>query len=596
MHDLIQTGQNLILIHEMKTSSGILSIIVIFVVVAGIVCTSCNVSDRGETLSPELERLMTRLDSMLERSSEYTEQKERRIAKLRSSFENTGSLERRYWIASDIYDEYRAYDSDSAHVWIERCIDIARKIGRNDLVRDMELNGIYIYSATGMLEDAAVRIRAFNLDSATDVQLLKLCERMIFLGNHRKQYIGEYRNYKERFVLKADSLLDVMIPKMKPDNPDYCWMLGWYSDRSIEMAKEVFPQIDSIVAAENEDNPSYAKDTWMLARLYRRLGNEEGRIKYLALSAMADVKNSNKEIASLEELGKVMLENGNLERANRYINRCIECANDYGSRVRLAALAKAQDQTLSEIHRRLEQQSRTNRVFIAVLGILIVILCLCVVYIIRRNRLLSRSRAEVTKANRELNNQVEELKLMHEQLNASKAELTAAYDKLRVTAKELSDVNDAKEEYIANIFGLCSNYITKLEDFRSRILSLLKERKFEDAMRIIRSPELSYDEVKELYANFDKVFLQIYADFVDDFNTLLRPEERIELKNPGQLTTELRIYALVRLGLNDSMKIARFLHCSVQTVYNARQRTRNKAIVAKEEFAARVQALGKPSF
>lgn len=419
---------------------------------------------------------------------------------------------------------------------------------------------------------------------------------MIFLRNHRNQYLGEFKKDKEQLEIRTDSLLDVMIPRLTKDNPDYCWLMGWYSERSLDIAKNVFPEIDSLVAAENENNPTYAKDAWMLARLNRRLGNEEGSIRHLAYSAMADAKNSFKEIASLEELGKIMIEKGNFERANKYINKCIEYANDYGSRVRLAALAKAQDKTLTEIHRRLERQSNENRLFIHILVVLVVILCIGAFYIIRRNRLLSHSRQEVSDVNRELNKQVDELKRMHEQLNASKAELTAAYDKLRATAKELSDVNDAKEEYIANIFGLCSNYITKLEDFRSRILSLLKERKFEDAMRIVRSPELSYDEVKELYANFDKVFLQIYSDFVEDFNTLLRPEERIELKNPGQLTTELRIYALVRLGLNDSMKIAKFLHCSVQTVYNARQRTRNKAIVAKDEFAARVQALGKPSF
>lgn len=579
----------------MKTCSYIYSL-VLFFAAAGQLFSSCAGHDSHEELSPELELLMVRLDSVLEKAPEYTAQKEERIAKLRLSFENTGNPERRYWIASDIFDEYRAYDSDSAHAWIDRCIDIAGRIGRSDLVRDMELNDIYIYSATGMLDEAASRIKAFDIDSATDMQRLKLCERMIFLRNHRNQYLGEFKKGKEQLEIRTDSLLDVMIPRLTKDNPDYCWLMGWYSERSLDIAKNVFPEIDSLVAAENENNPTYAKDAWMLARLNRRLGNEEGSIRYLAYSAMADAKNSFKEIASLEELGKIMIEKGNFERANKYINKCIEYANDYGSRVRLAALAKAQDKTLTEIHRRLERQSNENRLFIHILVVLVVILCIGVFYIIRRNRLLSRSRQEVSDVNRELNKQVDELKRMHEQLNASKAELTAAYDKLRATAKELSDVNDAKEEYIANIFGLCSNYITKLEDFRSRILSLLKERKFEDAMRIVRSPELSYDEVKELYANFDRVFLQIYSDFVEDFNTLLRPEERIELKNPGQLTTELRIYALVRLGLNDSMKIAKFLHCSVQTVYNARQRTRNKAIVAKDEFAARVQALGKPSF
>ena len=117
--------------------------------------------------------------------------------------------------------------------------------------------------------------------------------------------------------------------------------------------------------------------------------------------------------------------------------------------------------------------------------------------------------------------------------------------------------------------------------------------KLPELREMTKNPELSHTELKELYANFDRIFLQIYPDFVKDFNTLLKPDEQIVLKRGEILNTELRIYALVRLGLNDSVKISRFLHCSVQTVYNTRQRIRNKAIIPKEDFAAAVQSLGR---
>lgn len=125
---------------------------------------------------------------------------------------------------------------------------------------------------------------------------------------------------------------------------------------------------------------------------------------------------------------------------------------------------------------------------------------------------------------------------------------------------------------------------------------MIVARRFDDVSRLTKSPDLPQNEVKELYANFDRIFLQIYPDFVTDFNALLRPEERISLKHGESLNTELRIYALVRLGLDDSVKIAQFLHISVQTVYNTRLKTRNKAIVPKEQFADTVRSLGKPDF
>ena len=112
---------------------------------------------------------------------------------------------------------------------------------------------------------------------------------------------------------------------------------------------------------------------------------------------------------------------------------------------------------------------------------------------------------------------------------------------------------------------------------------------------LTKSPELSHGEIKELYSNFDQIFLRVYPNFVEDFNSLLRPEERISIKKGELLNTELRIYAFVRLGINDSVKISKFLHCSVQTVYNTRQRVRNKSDIPNEKFASVVRALGKPS-
>ncbi|MDE6526320.1 MAG: transcriptional regulator, partial [Muribaculaceae bacterium] len=170
------------------------------------------------------------------------------------------------------------------------------------------------------------------------------------------------------------------------------------------------------------------------------------------------------------------------------------------------------------------------------------------------------------------------------------------YDSVRQSASSLSERNEAKERYIANIFTICSDYISKLDDFRKNIYRMIMARRFDEISELTKSPELSHSQIKELYADFDRIFLQIYPDFVDDFNTLLRPEDRVVPRKGDQLTTELRIYALVRLGLNDSVKIAKFLHVSVQTVYNTRQRTRNKAIVPKDTFAEAVKSLGRPAF
>jgi transcriptional regulator len=172
-------------------------------------------------------------------------------------------------------------------------------------------------------------------------------------------------------------------------------------------------------------------------------------------------------------------------------------------------------------------------------------------------------------------------------------ELSEVNEKLKVINNQLLESNYVKEEYIGYVFSICSNYITKLEEYRKNISRKLKAGQIDDIKSLTSNITMVQSELKEFYHSFDAIFLHVYPDFVKDFNSLLRPEEKIMLKEGELLNTELRIYALVRLGINDSMKIAEFLHCSPQTVYNNRLKTRNKAIIPKEEFTEMVRSLGK---
>ena len=185
-----------------------------------------------------------------------------------------------------------------------------------------------------------------------------------------------------------------------------------------------------------------------------------------------------------------------------------------------------------------------------------------------------------------LNKHVDELSLAH-------TKLAEVNEQLKEANAQLRESNYVKEEYIGYVFAICSNYISKLDEFRKNINRKIKAKQFDEVKVLTDTPTMAQNELKEFYHNFDAIFLHVYPDFVDDFNALLQPEERIVLKEGELLNTELRIYALVRLGIGDSVKIAEFLHCSPQTVYNNRLKPRNKAIIPKEEFASTVMGLGK---
>ena len=583
-----------------KNSSFLASLILVIAAISA-TATASAMQKQQAVLPPGISKELTTLDSLLQHLNEFVEHKETRLDKLRTDFMKTGDTNHRYWLANDLYDEYCAYDSDSAMHYIDMASDLATCMGRKDLVQEMQLNRAYILSATGMLTEAENTLANINPDSLPADLALKYCDRMLFLSTHRDQYLG-VKYDTEMYSAQIDSLLKVAKNHIKPQHPQYIWLLGWSSLSSKEEARKAIPEVEKRVTSSHYNTRADAMDAYVLAKLHERIGDRDNYLKYLILSAQADIRSSTKEIGSLEEVTQLLFNLGDYEHANTYLNYCITWANEYKSRVRIGRLAEIQRNTLGAIHKRIQRQTVINRIYITVLVAMLLVLLFAVMQIWRQNKKLKASRIGISEANMQLSAKVDELQNIrsqlhaaNEQLHATNSKLQEAYSTAKQTAHELAGINESKEQYIANIFTICSNYISSHEEFRANLHKLLANRKFEQALQLVKSPELSYEEIKELYANFDKIFLQIYPDFVNDFNTLLREEDRISLKNPDKLTTELRIYALVRLGLNDSVKIARFLHCSVQTVYNTRQRTRNKAAVPKEEFALKVRSLGKPT-
>ncbi|MCM1094219.1 MAG: DUF6377 domain-containing protein [Lachnospiraceae bacterium] len=547
------------------------------------------------TFTPELEMLLDSLDSTLAVDSEFIEDKNRRIRNLRNSLSITRDVEQQYWFCHDLYEEYRVYDSDSAIYYTNLCSEIARDLGRDNWLDEMNIHRTYLYAATGLLDEAQKSIDDVNVDKLSSVMLIAYYQNLLFLHTHRDAYVGTVSPTLP-YTEKTQAVLMRLASEIPSSDPSYPWFYGWRSLNDIDSAACAITPVKQIVDEASGNTPRAAMNAWILSRLYERVGDNENKLKYLIHSAISDIRFCNKEIASLQEIAYLLYRNGNLERANAYINYCIQCANDYKSRVRVGKLADLQLHISQAYNDKIRSQAR--KINLALWGMVIILLGLiaAVVFIFVQMKKLRRSRERLNYSNEELKKHISELNHTRNQLEEANMKLATMYDDVKEDARSLSQTNNAKEKYIADIFGICSDYISKLDDFRKSIYRMIVAKRFDDVRELTKTPELPHGEIKELYSNFDKIFLKVYPGFVDDFNALLRPEERIKLKKGELLNTELRIYALVRLGINDSVKISKFLHCSVQTVYNTRQRTRNKSDIPKEKFAATVQTLGKPSF
>lgn len=572
-------------------SKSFITIILLVISICGASAKSSAALNSG--LSTQ--QLLDSLDSSLGKSAAYTAEKERRISSLRRRLSQTANPEQRFWICRNLVDEYSSYNSDSALHYIDASTAVGRQAGRREWIDEMNLNRAYIYAATGLLAEAESALNEVDPRQMTPALATEYYNRLLFVLTHKDQYLGKNsltRPYSER----AKAMLDSVSRLMQPSDPQYIWFLAWRSMTDPAKTREAIPVVEKALESSTYSTREEAMNAWILSRLYELNGNSDMMMRYLILSAIADVRTSNKEIASLEEISNRLYQSNDLERANDYISHCLQLANDYKSRVRVGRLADLQYHITKAYSQRNDRQRRKLNVYFIIALVFAAGLAVAMLFLYKQNRRIHRSKTELDRSNAQLNSKVEELSQTRRQLKDANDRLEILYRNVRDEAGELAAGNDAKERYIADIFAICSDYISKLDEFRRNIYRKIVAHNFDEVKELTKSHELSHGEIKELYQNFDSIFLKVYPNFVDDFNTLLRPDERVAMKKPGVLTTELRIYALVRLGINDSVKIARFLHCSTQSVYNARMKMRNKSDISKEQFAEAVRRLGKPAF
>lgn len=572
-------------------SKSFITIILLVISICGASAKSSAALNSG--LSTQ--QLLDSLDSSLGKSAAYTAEKERRISSLRRRLSQTANPEQRFWICRNLVDEYSSYNSDSALHYIDASTAVGRQAGRREWIDEMNLNRAYIYAATGLLAEAESALNEVDPRQMTPALATEYYNRLLFVLTHKDQYLGKNsltRPYSER----AKAMLDSVSRLMQPSDPQYIWFLAWRSMTDPAKTREAIPVVEKALESSTYSTREEAMNAWILSRLYELTGNSDMMMRYLILSAIADVRTSNKEIASLEEISNRLYQSNDLERANDYISHCLQLANDYKSRVRVGRLADLQYHITKAYSQRNDRQRRKLNVYFIIALVFAACLAVAMLSLYKQNRRIHRSKTELDRSNAQLNSKVEELSQTRRQLKEANDRLEILYRNVRDEAGELAAGNDAKERYIADIFAICSDYISKLDEFRRNIYRKIVAHNFDEVKELTKSHELSHGEIKELYQNFDSIFLKVYPNFVDDFNTLLRPDERVAMKKPGVLTTELRIYALVRLGINDSVKIARFLHCSTQSVYNARMKMRNKSDISKEQFAEAVRRLGKPAF
>lgn len=520
--------------------------------------------------SNKVDSVLNVLDVTIKERFAYSQKKELRIDSLKIQLNYASDYERKYEIYQDLFGEYRNYNMDSA-LWIaEEKLVISQKMKKQKYIYSSKMNIAEIMSVTGMYKEALdimAQIDRKQLDERQESYYLHVYHSIYTLMSENSFSKREKVFYQNLVSQYKDSSLMIKNPtslSYRLINNNKLLQEGQL-EKALETMLECYNEY-------NHSNSQIAIIAYGLSEIYNKKGDKEKEKLYLAISAAADLRMGVKEYIALQKLAILLYQEGDIDRAYRYIKCAMEDAAFCKARFRTLKISETLPIISAAYDKKIQHEKDNLFKAVILISVLSFILTISLFYIYKQLKKLSIAR----KSMKEMNT---ELKQMNDNLN----ELN----------KKLSESNLVKEEYIGSVFNLCSTYIDKLENYRININRKLKARKLDEAFKITNSSSLVTDELKELYRNFDVIFLNIYPNFIDEFNALLLKEEQITPKAGDILTPELRVFALVRLGISDSSKIANFLHYSPQTVYNYKLKVRNKLAISKDEFSVSIQQIGK---
>lgn len=521
----------------------------------------------------EIENELNVLDRIVDDSSRYKEAKQKKISDKLSSLRPEDSDTYRYGIYDEVYREYYQYNLDSAMTYAKKKLVIAQNTDSYRIKTDAVLDLAERYVLSGMYAETLHildTLETDRLDSALMVEYFHVCQSLyedLSSTSDDPDLKIKYWNMKNRYRdLRLEYLPEGDIARL--------FVLSEMS-RESGTGENMLPEIKAWIQSPDTDNHNKAMLCYIAAHIYKAIGDRENELLYYILSARNDLTAPVNDYMSLHELAARLYADGEIERAYRYITRSVQDAMVAQSRLNITSINSVLP-TISASYDTLMQRKNRQLIYllfgISILTVLLVLAALA--------SITSRNRALIAeKKTREKNELLKE-----------------ANDNLQKYISMLQEANQIKESYLSRYMDMCVEYIEGLERYRSQLRQTAKSGGFEKIMENLRSGNYIKKELQEFYSQFDSTFLSLFPDFVEQFNMLLKPECRIEDRSSEKvLSTELRVMALIRLGVHDSAKISRFLRRSISTVYNYRAKMRNSALSDRDDLEKQVMSIGRLS-
>jgi hypothetical protein len=518
----------------------------------------------------DFDPLLDSLERTIEKAPSYIEQKENTIqALMRQATASSIFPEAKFRFYGELLNSYRSYRFDSAFKYVNIRIGLAKEEQRHDWQIESELQLCGVLISAGMYLEAYTQLQSVNPSGLSREQLKNYFHEKKLIFESLRDYSQDFK-YAPGYARQARQYQDSLLTMLNPASFDFRIekAIQLMSEGRLDQAEPLLTGIfkHDLVAGTS----TYAGITAIMADLYRMKGDSREERKFRIYSAIADIQAVVKENRSLTELAVSLYGEGEVERANAFIAYAMADANFFNARQRKIEIAKIYPIITKAYQIESKRQEERLRTFIWIISGITLLLAISIFIVLNQKRKLSKAREYLQELNMNLN-----------EVNES----------IRSQGEKLREANFIKEEYIGQFLNQCSLYIDKLESFQKRVYKLLMAKQFNELQKLSESNELVKSELAEFYRNFDKAFLSLFPEFVQQFNRLLVSESPVILKKGEMLNTELRIFALIRLGITDSHKIAQFLRYSPNTIYNYRAQIKNRAVSDRENFERRVMQL-----
>lgn len=529
----------------MNLFSSRMSVVILLVIVG----LSCGLAVTGKTITDEdVSTLLRRLDRELEKRDLYIGQRHMRIDSLKSIVSATRPGDRSHLEALlCLGDNYNAFNIDSALWFYDAGFATARNLGADSIalrfaLRKAKVLPLHMF----FMESHALMDSIDNVDIPPGLSAEKV--------DAEKQMLFYTANFFTNYPAVYDSIIALehavqveLLPLLQPDSPEFMLNLAevYCHNGDYTRAKNI---LTDLIACTDEDNPLYARACHLLAEISVKHGDNLGQLYYLALSAISDTRCATLEVSSLQELGKELYNDGDIQRSHDYLSMALLNAVDCNASLRIIQTSQA----IPLIENAHKEQLKASH---ARLYVVIVVLILLLIGLGVATRLVKRRNSQ-----------------------------------LRAMATRLGEASKMKDVYITQFLNLCSIYMDKLNQFNKVVNRKVTAGQTDDLLKLTKSGRFVEEQSKEFYEVFDSAFLHLYPNFVNQINSLLDPAQQLELREGEKLNTDLRILALMRLGVSDVSRIAQMLNYSVYTIYTYRNKIKGRAR-DRDTFESEVMAI-----